>query len=338
MTLRARNVTENLFRRRIGPRFESASLHEDLHHGKFLARDRLRARALLPLRRNAADLRLSLPPAAEADRGELTTLRNLYEIWLAGDHYKWRALRANGIAEKLHALATQATRRKYNAWVRTSPLHPAQSALSLEPSGDVALLRHRRPDQRGQRGVHLKRANAKLAEPDLSVHGILDTQRVAVVCTTDDPADSLEYHQQIRKQGLKTRVYPTFRPDAALKVGEPTVFNSWCDRLAVAANTDVSTFAHFLAALKQRHDFFHEQGCRLSDHGLESCFAVDCNEKQAAGIFLKVRAGNAASPEEVQQFGLPTNALLRPSRRRSGLDEAASPRSAAEQQQPDAGG
>jgi glucuronate isomerase len=145
--------------------------------------------------------------------------------------------------------------------------------------------------------------NAKLAEPQLSVHGILDTYRVAVVCTTDDPADSLDYHQQIHKQGLKTRVYPTFRPDAALKVAEPTTFNAWCDRLAAAAGTDVATFTNFLAALKQRHDFFHQQGCRLSDHGLESCFAVDCTEKQAAKIFDHVRQGQAATPDEARQFG-----------------------------------
>jgi glucuronate isomerase len=126
---------------------------------------------------------------------------------------------------------------------------------------------------------------------------------VAVVVTTDDPADALEYHRQIRDQKLPTRVYPAFRPDAALNVAQPAAFNSWCEKLAKSTNTDVGTFADFIAALKKSHDFFHEMGCRLSDHGLESCFASECDEKQAAAIFNRARAGTAATPEEVRQFG-----------------------------------
>ncbi len=147
-------------------------------------------------------------------------------------------------------------------------------------------------------------ANAKLAEPDFSARGILSKQNVAVICTTDDPADSLEHHAAIAKAGLKTRVYPTFRPDAALKVNAPEAFNAWCSRLASAAKTDVTSFTGFLDALKQRHDFFHSLGGRLSDHGLEACFAVECSEKQAAAIFDKTRMGKTASVEETQQFGL----------------------------------
>jgi glucuronate isomerase len=245
------------------------------------------------------DYHCHLPPQQIAENHRF---RNLHDIWLAGDHYKWRAMRANGIAERF-CTGDASDEEKYQAFIRTVPYtlrNPLYHWSHLE------LLRYFGIDDlinEESAASIWKRANAKLADPALSVHGILDSFRVAVVCTTDDPADSLEHHQHIRKQGLKTRVYPTFRPDAVLKVGEPGAFNAWCERLAIAAGTDVGTFPNFLAALKQRHDFFHEQGGRLSDHGLESCFAIDCDEKRAAKIFDGVRCGDAATPEEARQYG-----------------------------------
>jgi glucuronate isomerase len=228
--------------------------------------------------------------------------RNLYDIWLAGDHYKWRAMRANGIAERF-CTGDATDEEKYQAFVRTVPYtlrNPLYHWSHLE------LLRYFAIDDlidEESAPSIWKRANAQLAAPEFGVHGILEKNRVAVVVTTDDPADSLEYHQQIRGQKLQTRVYPAFRPDAAMKVDQPAVFNAWREKLAEAARCEVSTLPQFLDALKQRHDFFHEQGCRLSDHGLETCFAAECGEKQAAQIFEKARDGQAASPEEAQQFG-----------------------------------
>ncbi len=228
--------------------------------------------------------------------------RNLYDIWLAGDHYKWRALRANGIAERF-ITGDASDFEKYQAFVRTVPYtlrNPLYHWSHLE------LLRYFGVDDlinEASGEAIWKQVNAQLAEPEFAVHGILEKNRVAVVVTTDDPADSLEYHQQIRGQGIKTRVYPAFRPDAALKVDQPAAFNAWCEKLAAVANSGVSTFPEFLDALKQRHDFFHEQGCRLSDHGLESCLATECDEHQAAHIFNRVRANHAATPEETRQFG-----------------------------------
>jgi glucuronate isomerase len=227
--------------------------------------------------------------------------RNLYDIWLAGDHYKWRAMRANGVAERF-CTGDASDEEKYQAFIRTVPYtlrNPLYHWSHLE------LLRYFGIDDliNEESGASIwKRANAQLAAPDFNVHGILDKNRVAVVVTTDDPADSLEYHQQIRAQGLKTRVYPAFRPDAALNVLQPGAFNAWCDRLSAAANSDVATFADLLAALKSRHDFFHEQGCRLSDHGLESCFADECDEAQAARIFDRARRGETVTPEEARQY------------------------------------
>jgi len=228
--------------------------------------------------------------------------RNLYDIWLAGDHYKWRAMRANGIAERF-CTGDAGDEEKYQAFVRTvpytlrNPLYHWSHLELLRTFGIDDLINE------ASGALIWKSANAQLAAAEFGVHGILDKNRVAVVVTTDDPADSLEFHRQIRGQGLKTRVYPAFRPDAALNVGQPAAFNAWCGRLSAAVNSDLATFAEFLDALKQRHDFFHEQGCRLSDHGLESCFATECDEKQAARIFERARRHEAATPEEVRQFG-----------------------------------
>jgi len=245
------------------------------------------------------DYHCHLPPKQIAENYRF---RNLYDIWLAGDHYKWRAMRANGVAERF-CTGNATDEEKYAAFVRTVPYtlrNPLYHWSHLE------LLRYFGIDEiidEESAPRIWKKANAQLAEPDFGTHGILQKNRVALIGTTDDPADSLEFHQSIRKQGLKTRVYPAFRPDAALNVGQPAAFNAWCARLSLAANSDLGTFSEFLAALKKRHDFFHEQGCRLSDHGLESCFHAECDEKQAAKIFDKARRNEAATPEEARQYG-----------------------------------
>lgn len=228
--------------------------------------------------------------------------RNLYDIWLAGDHYKWRAMRANGIAERF-CTGDASDEEKYQAFVRTVPYtlrNPLYhwSHLELLRYFDINDLINE------ESGTAIwEKANAQLAAPEFGIHGILDKNRVAVVVTTDDPADSLEFHQQIRGQGLKTRVYPAFRPDAALNVAQPVAFNTWCERLSAATNCEVETLVQFLDALKLRHDFFHEQGCRLSDHGLESCFAAECDEGQASRIFERARRNETVTPEEAKQFG-----------------------------------
>ncbi len=151
--------------------------------------------------------------------------RNLYDIWLAGDHYKWRAMRTNGIAERF-CTGDATDEEKYRAFVRTVPYtlrNPLYHWSHLE------LLRYFDIDEliNEESGAAIwEKANARLATPDYSVHGLLKKNRVAVIATTDDPADSLEYHQQIRKQALATRVHPTFPPDAATNRGQPVVISA----------------------------------------------------------------------------------------------------------------
>ena len=125
---------------------------------------------------------------------------------------------------------------------------------------------------------------------------------MTVVCTTDDPTDTLEHHQRIRKSDLGTRVYPTFRPDKALAVDQPAAFNAWVDKLSAVSGVDCRNLAGLLAALKQRHDFFHEIGCRLSDHGLSHCFADDCTADEAARTFDTARSGRDVTREEADKF------------------------------------
>jgi glucuronate isomerase len=203
---------------------------------------------------------------------------DLAEIWLAGDHYKWRAMRANGIDERFCSGAA-APREKFDAWAATLPHalgNPLYHWSHLELRRYFGIEAQLSPATAGE---VWDAANARL--PSLRVHDILAANRVAVVCTTDDPADPLDSHAAIRGSPLKTRVYPAFRPDRALGVSDPASFNPWVERLGDAARAPVRSFDDFMGALKARHDAFHAAGCRLSDHGLESALAEPCTHAQA---------------------------------------------------------
>ena len=187
------------------------------------------------------------------DIAENRQFANLFEIWLAGDHYKWRAMRANGIDEK-YCTGDANDHEKFLAWAKTVP-HTLRNPLYHW--SHLELKRYFGIDtliDEGSAQSIWDTTKELLAQPGLSVHGILSKFRVAVICTTDDPTDNLEYHKAIAASNLETRVYPAFRPDNALKVDAPTEFNAWVDRLADASGTGCGSFDGFLDALKQRHD------------------------------------------------------------------------------------
>jgi len=236
------------------------------------------------------------------DIAENRRFENLFEIWLEGDHYKWRAMRSNGVAEKFCTGAAEPF-AKFRAWAATVPhtlRNPLYHWTHLELKryfGINELL-----DEESAARIW-KRANEQLAAPQLSTQGILKKFGVTHVCTTDDPADDLKYHTAIAASDLATVVLPAFRPDKAMAVRQPERFLEWLRRLEQTADADIGDFAAFLAALRRRHDDFHAQGCRLSDHGLEQCFARPCSTKTASLIFARARRGRAASPEEQAQFG-----------------------------------
>jgi glucuronate isomerase len=238
-------------------------------------------------------------PAAEI--AENRRFADLAAIWLEGDHYKWRAMRANGIDERF-CTGDAAPYEKFVAWAGTVPhtlRNPLYHWTHLELKryfGIDQLL-----DEQSAPSIW-KVANEELHKDDLGAHGILAKFDVRAVCTTDDPADDLKAHSRIAASGLRTRVYPTFRPDRALEVHLPARFNEWVNRLSSTANVEIAKLHHLLHALRNRHDAFHTLGGRLSDHGLQQCYADVCGERTAAAIFDKARAGEPASSEEQRKF------------------------------------
>jgi glucuronate isomerase len=227
--------------------------------------------------------------------------KNLFEIWLEGDHYKWRAMRTNGVAEKF-CTGDASPYEKFLAWAKTVPhtlRNPLYHWTHLELKryfGISELL-----DEKSAKKIWEK-ANEQLTRPAMTTQGILKKFKVKVVCTTDDPVDTLSDHRKFADSGHPAKMLPAFRPDNALTVHLPAHFNQWVERLAAASNVDINSFSAFVTALKKRHDFFHSQGCRLSDHGMNHCFAEFCPEKTAARIFDKARSGKQVSSEEHVQF------------------------------------
>jgi glucuronate isomerase len=237
------------------------------------------------------------PEDIAADR----QFQNLFEIWLEGDHYKWRAMRTNGVSERFCTGKAQPY-EKFAAWAATVPhtlrnplYHWTHLELKRYFNIDASL------DSASAQSIW-DRANELLATPALSARGILRKFQVRVVCTTDDPANDLSAHAKIAATNCPTRVYPTFRPDRALGVDQPQLFNPWVAKLAQASNIEITSFGKFLDALRKRHADFHAAGCRLSDHGLIHCFAETGPESSAAETFDAARVGRAADPISHAQF------------------------------------
>jgi len=224
------------------------------------------------------------------DIAEDRQFANVFEIWLAGDHYKWRAMRADGVSERF-CTGDAAPREKFMAWARTVPQtlrNPLYQWTHLELAryfGIDELL-----DERTGPGIW-DRTNAALTSGDLTARGILKKLRVSVLCTTDDPSEDLGFHKRIGAEEKAFRIYPTFRPDKALQVHLPEAFNSWAERLGKTSNVEVNSLQNLLEALKRRHNEFHALGARASDHGLNYCYVDFCSESTAAAIFDKVRGG-----------------------------------------------
>lgn len=239
------------------------------------------------------------PQDIAADR----RFNNLHEIWLEGDHYKWRALRANATPEK-YITGDATPWEKFQAWAATVPhtlRNPLYTWTHLELRRYFGIRQLLEPASAKKiwdtANDHLQNA------PSLTARGILKMFNVKVLCTTDDPADPLTHHEKIASDKLPTKVLPTYRPDKAFALSSPSAFNAWADKLARTANHDTGTFDGFLDALKKRHDAFHALGARLSDHGLERCYAADCTDAQARAIFSKVRSGALPDPAAQEQFG-----------------------------------
>jgi len=224
--------------------------------------------------------------------------RSITEIWLDGDHYKWRAMRANGVAER-YCTGDASDWEKFEAWARTVPdtlRNPLYHWTHMELRRPFGIDEPLSPAT--ARRIY-DRCNERLLEDAFTTLGLLRQFRVAVVCTTDDPADPLDPHRALASRDRpSTRVYPTWRPDRAIAFDDPAAFNAWVRRLEEASGRSIGgSLDSFLDGLKARHDVFHEMGCRASDHGLDTMFAEVWTEAEAQAAFDRVRSGRTLDRE-----------------------------------------
>jgi len=267
-------------------------IHDDFLLGNDAARELYHGHAAT---QPILDYHNHLPPR---DIAENRQFGDLWEAWLEGDHYKWRAMRTNGVTEAF-CTGKAAPREKFDAWARTVPYtlrNPLYHWTHLELQRVFGIDTLLSPETAAD-VWHM--ANERL--PALRVHDVMARFDVRALCTTDDPADPLDWHAKIAASGLPTKVFPTFRPDKATMVGDAE-YNAWLERLGQTSRTKINSLDDLLAALKQRHDAFHAAGGRLSDHGLERCPPVDAAPTDAARIFAAARAGGAVTPQERELF------------------------------------
>ncbi len=244
------------------------------------------------------DYHCHLPPVEIAAD---TRWENIAQVWLGGDHYKWRQMRSNGIDEK-YITGDGSWEEKFNAFAAT------MERLIKNPLFDwshLELARYFGVTDRlsSQTAAQIWAAcNAQLKRPEFSARGLMARSNVKVVCTTDDPVDSLEHHQALARQSFGTKILPAWRSDKASKIDQPAVWNDWMDKLAAAAGRPVKTMDDFRAALQARHAFFAQTGCVISDYGLTEIFATPYTEAELCAIFKKVRTGGTATDEEARKF------------------------------------
>ena len=244
------------------------------------------------------DYHCHLPPAeiAEDKRWE-----NIAQVWLGGDHYKWRQMRSNGVDEK-YITGDAPWEEKFNAFAAT------MERLLKNPLFDwshLELARYFGVTDRLSSATAAKiwkKCNAKLRGKDFSARGLMKKSNVKVVCTTDDPVDSLEHHLAIAKKPFGTKILPAWRSDKASKIEDAKAWNAWMDKLAAAAKTPVKSWDDFLSAMDVRHAFFAKAGCVVSDYGITEVFAAPYTEAEVRRIFKKARSGKAVTPEESLKF------------------------------------
>ncbi len=244
------------------------------------------------------DYHCHLPPDQIADDKQFD---NITQIWLYGDHYKWRAMRANGIEES-YCTGNQSDYDKFQKWAETVPYtlrNPLYhwTHLEMQRYFDV----HQVLNKDTAPTIY-DECSAKLQTPQYSVRNLLRKMNVKMVCTTDDPADTLEHHQKIKDDGFEIPILPAWRPDNAMNVGNAQTFISYVQKVEAASNTSISNFTNYLDVLKNRHDFFASMGCSVSDHGLEAIYADDYTDTELNAIFDKIYLGNELSVSEQNKF------------------------------------
>lgn len=227
---------------------------------------------------------------------------NLGELWLGGDHYKWRAMRTNGVDERYCTGKETSDWEKFEKWAETVPYtmrNPLYHWTHLELKTAFGITELLNPET--ARAIY-DECTAKLRTPEFSARSLMKHYNVEVVCTTDDPADSLEHHLALKNEGFEIKVLPTWRPDKAMAVENPTNYRSYIEKLSQASGITINKFADLIDALRSRHDFFASVGCKLSDHGIEEFYAEDYTANEIEAIFNKVYGNKALSKEEIVKF------------------------------------
>lgn len=226
---------------------------------------------------------------------------NLGDMWLGGDHYKWRAMRINGIEEK-YCTGNVSDKEKFTKWAETVPYTVANplyhwTHLELARYFDIfELLSAKNADK------IYNQTQEMLRSPEFSTRSLMKKMNVEMAGTTDDPADSLEYHIQLKKEGFEIKVLPSFRADNVLKTDDTNTFKAYIEKLGKAANVSISTYAHLIEALDQRHAFFHEVGCRVSDSGPDRFFYAPFTDEEVGVIFKKALDGKTLDAEEKEKY------------------------------------
>lgn len=244
------------------------------------------------------DYHCHLPPDQISEDKQF---ENLTQVWLYGDHYKWRAMRTNGIDES-YCTGAKSDFEKFKKWAETVPYtlrNPLYhwTHLELQRYFDI----HEILNGDSAEKIY-ENCSAKLRTLEYSVRNLLRRMNVKVVCTTDDPIDSLEHHQKIKSDGFEIKILPAYRPDKAMNVDDADSFNKYVVKLEAVANTNIGSYKDYLDALKSRHDFFATMGCSVSDHGLEQIYAEDYSQSEIENIFNKIRSGKELTKEENLKF------------------------------------
>jgi len=244
------------------------------------------------------DYHCHLPPQQIAEDHQF---KNITQAWLYGDHYKWRAMRTNGVEES-YCTGNRNDYEKFEKWAGTVPYtlrNPLYhwTHLELQRYFDVQEVLNESTAKK-----IYETCSAKIQTKDYSVRNLLRKMNVSAVCTTDDPVDSLEFHQKLKNDGFEIPVLPAFRPDNAMNVDSPENFNAYIKRLEAATNVAISNFNDYLFALQNRHDFFASMGCTVSDHGLEEIYVEEFTGWEVEAVFNKIRAGKELSDMERRKF------------------------------------
>lgn len=237
------------------------------------------------------------PEAIAANR----QFESITDLWLGGDHYKWRAMRANGVDE--HFITGDASPwEKFMKWAETVPRtfrNPLYHWTHLELSTAFGIDKVLNPDTAEE---IFSRCNELLRDPSMTPIGLMRRYNVELVCTTDDPIDDLRYHRHIAQAGIGVRVLPAWRPDKAANIGNPATYNGYLDRLAEVSGIEIRDYASLIDALRRRHDFFHEAGCRIADHGLSVFPYAEAGDSEIRRIFDEIRSGKAITSEQSEKL------------------------------------